>query len=34
MVEIRDDFRLPELPASTGARLREVGTTDCTSVAD
>ena len=34
MVEIGDGFRLPELIASTGARLREVGTTNRTSVAD
>ncbi|WP_229071050.1 L-seryl-tRNA(Sec) selenium transferase [Actinoplanes sp. DH11] len=34
MVEIGDGFRLPELLESTGARLREVGTTNRTSVAD
>jgi len=34
MVEIGDGFRLPDLIASTGARLREVGTTNRTSVAD
>ena len=34
MVEIGDGFRLPDLLASTGARLREVGTTNRTSVAD
>ena len=34
MVEIGDGFRLHELIASTGARLREVGTTNRTSVAD
>jgi L-seryl-tRNA(Ser) seleniumtransferase len=34
MVEIGDGFRLPELIASTGARLREVGTTNRTSAAD
>ncbi|HYP43850.1 MAG TPA: L-seryl-tRNA(Sec) selenium transferase [Propionibacteriaceae bacterium] len=34
MVEIGDGFRLPELIGSTGARLREVGTTNRTSVAD
>jgi L-seryl-tRNA(Ser) seleniumtransferase len=34
MVEIGDGFRLPELIASTGARLREIGTTNRTSVAD
>lgn len=34
MVEIGDGFRLPELIASTGARLREVGTTNRTSVTD
>jgi L-seryl-tRNA(Ser) seleniumtransferase len=34
MVEIGDGFRLPELIASTGARLREVGTTNRTAVAD
>jgi L-seryl-tRNA(Ser) seleniumtransferase len=34
MIEIGDGFRLPELLASTGARLREVGTTNRTSVAD
>jgi L-seryl-tRNA(Ser) seleniumtransferase len=28
MVEIGDSFRLPELLVSTGARLREVGTTN------
>jgi L-seryl-tRNA(Ser) seleniumtransferase len=34
MVEIGDGFRLPELIESTGARLREVGTTNRVSVAD
>ena len=34
MVEIGDGFRLPELIAATGARLREVGTTNRTSAAD
>jgi L-seryl-tRNA(Ser) seleniumtransferase len=34
MVEIGDGFRLPALLASTGARLREVGTTNRTSAAD
>ena len=34
MVEIGDGFRLHELIASTGARLREVGTTNRTSLAD
>ncbi|MFF5290735.1 L-seryl-tRNA(Sec) selenium transferase [Paractinoplanes globisporus] len=34
MVEIGDGFRLPELLESTGARLREVGTTNRTSVED
>jgi L-seryl-tRNA(Ser) seleniumtransferase len=34
MVEIGDGFRLPELIASTGARLREVGTTNRTVAAD
>ncbi len=34
MVEIGDGFRLPELIASTGARLREVGTTNRTGVDD
>ncbi|MEU4558683.1 L-seryl-tRNA(Sec) selenium transferase [Actinoplanes sp. NPDC023936] len=34
MVEIGDGFRLPDLLASTGARLREVGTTNRTSIAD
>jgi L-seryl-tRNA(Ser) seleniumtransferase len=34
MVEIGDGFRLPDLLASTGARLREVGTTNRTSVRD
>jgi L-seryl-tRNA(Ser) seleniumtransferase len=34
MVEIGDGFRLPDLLASTGARLREVGTTNRTSRAD
>lgn len=34
MVEIGDGFRLPDLIESTGARLREVGTTNRTSVRD
>lgn len=34
MVEIGDGFRLPELVESTGARIREVGTTNRTSLRD
>ncbi|TMR97983.1 L-seryl-tRNA(Sec) selenium transferase [Nonomuraea basaltis] len=34
MVEIGDGFRLPDLLESTGARLREVGTTNRTNVRD
>jgi L-seryl-tRNA(Ser) seleniumtransferase len=34
MVEIGDGFRLPDLVASTGARIREVGTTNRTTLAD
>ncbi|MFJ9821404.1 L-seryl-tRNA(Sec) selenium transferase [Streptomyces sp. NPDC101151] len=34
MVEIGDGFRLPDLLVSTGARLREVGTTNRTTTAD
>ncbi|MBA9006090.1 L-seryl-tRNA(Sec) selenium transferase [Thermomonospora cellulosilytica] len=34
MVEIGDGFRIPELLAATGARLREVGTTNRTTAAD
>ncbi len=34
LVEIGDGFRLPDLMRSTGARLREVGTTNRTSLAD
>jgi L-seryl-tRNA(Ser) seleniumtransferase len=34
MVEIGDGFRLPDLIASTGARLREVGTTNRTTLDD
>ncbi|MFI7673148.1 L-seryl-tRNA(Sec) selenium transferase [Actinophytocola sp. NPDC049390] len=34
LVEIGDGFRIPELLTSTGARLREVGTTNRTTVAD
>ncbi|WP_326822260.1 L-seryl-tRNA(Sec) selenium transferase [Streptosporangium sp. NBC_01756] len=34
LVEIGDGFRIPELLVSTGARLREVGTTNRTSYAD
>ena len=34
LVEIGDGFRLPDLLTSTGARLREVGTTNSTVLAD
>ena len=34
LVEIGDGFRLPDLLTATGARLREVGTTNRTTVAD
>jgi len=34
LVEIGDNFRLPELMTSTGARIREVGTTNRTSLRD
>ena len=34
LIEIGDRFRLPDLLTSTGARLREVGTTNRTTVAD
>jgi L-seryl-tRNA(Ser) seleniumtransferase len=34
MVEIGDGFRIPDLLAATGARLREVGTTNRTSLGD
>jgi L-seryl-tRNA(Ser) seleniumtransferase len=34
MVEIGDGFRIPDLITSTGARLREVGTTNRTTAAD
>jgi L-seryl-tRNA(Ser) seleniumtransferase len=34
LIEIGDGFRLPDLLASTGARIREVGTTNRTTVAD
>ncbi|MFI5839097.1 L-seryl-tRNA(Sec) selenium transferase [Catenuloplanes sp. NPDC051500] len=34
LVEIGDGFRLPDLLVSTGARLREVGTTNRTSITD
>jgi L-seryl-tRNA(Ser) seleniumtransferase len=34
LIEIGDGFRLPDLLQSTGARIREVGTTNRTSLAD
>jgi L-seryl-tRNA(Ser) seleniumtransferase len=34
LVEIGDGFRLPDLLTSTGARIREVGTTNRTTIAD
>jgi L-seryl-tRNA(Ser) seleniumtransferase len=34
MIEIGDGFRLPELMQSTGARIREVGTTNRTALTD
>ena len=34
LVEIGDGFRLPDLAVTTGARLREVGTTNRTTVDD
>jgi L-seryl-tRNA(Ser) seleniumtransferase len=34
LIEIGDQFRLPELLESTGARIREVGTTNRTTLAD
>jgi L-seryl-tRNA(Ser) seleniumtransferase len=34
LIEIGDGFRLPDLLESTGARIREVGTTNRTTVAD
>ena len=34
LVEIGDGFRLPDLAVTTGARLREVGTTNRTSIED
>src|SRR6185437_10134622 len=34
LIEIGDGFRLPDLLQSTGARIREVGTTNRTALAD
>src|SRR5438067_2086798 len=34
LIEIGDRFRLPDLIASTGARIRDVGTTNRTTLAD